>query len=110
MNKQLAKIEEFMNSVECSQMTDGQQSLVLASSVNVIGGSNTGSQCTNYEVECCSGVNTRCTNYGVCDTSDNTKSCSNKPVPFTPNPGDIYSNYVANCIELLYKHLSQQQI
>lgn len=76
---QLEKIKEFVNTIESSQMTDEQQSLVLSSSVSVIGGTNGSGQCSNYDADACGGVNKRCTNYGVCGTSDNTKNCINKP-------------------------------
>lgn len=83
MNKQLSKIEEFVTSVESTQMADEQLSLVLSSSSNVIGGANGSGQCSNYDEEACGGVNKRCTNYGVCGTSDNTKNCINKPKPIS---------------------------
>lgn len=70
MNKQLARIEEFVSSVASRQMTDEQQSMVLSASVNVVGGSNNGGQCTNYSEGSCGGVNRRCTNHGVCGTAD----------------------------------------
>ena len=74
MNRQLEKIKEFVSTIKSTQMTEEQQSLVLSSSVNVIGGANGSGQCSNYEVEACNGVNKRCTNYGVCGTSDNTRN------------------------------------
>lgn len=83
MNKQLSKIEEFVTSVESTQMADEQLSLVLSSSSNVIGGANGKGQCSNYDVDACGGVNKRCTNYGVCGTSDNTRNCINKPKPIS---------------------------
>ena len=82
---QLEKIKEFVNTIESSQMTDEQQSLVLSSSVTVIGGSNGSGQCSNYDASACGGTNKRCTNYnGVCGTSDNTKSCINQPGQVEP--------------------------
>jgi predicted ATPase len=85
MNMQLEKIKEFVNTIESSQMTDEQQSLVLSSCVTVIGGSNGSGQCTNYEVSACGGTNKNCTNYnGVCGTSDNRKSCINHPADINP--------------------------
>lgn len=80
MNKQLEKIREFVRTIESSQMTDEQQSLVLSASTVIIGGSNGRGECSNYDADACGGVNRRCTNYGVCGTSDNTKNCINKPV------------------------------
>ena len=80
MNKQLEKINEFVRTIESSQMTDEQQSLVLSASATVIGGSNGKGECSNYDADACGGVNIRCTNYGVCGTSDNKRNCVNKPV------------------------------
>lgn len=92
MKKQLAKIEEFVTSIESTQMSEDQQSLILSAPVNVIGGMNGSGQCTNYDPDSCGGVNKRCTNHGVCGTSDNTRNCTNNPIqtPSTdtgqPNP------------------------
>lgn len=89
MNKQLEKIEEFVSSIESTQMTDEQQSLVLSSSVNVIGGANGSGQCTNYDKAACGGENKRCTNHnGVCGTSDNLRNCVNYPKNPPILPGD----------------------
>jgi len=87
MDKQLAKINEFVQSIDNKVLTRGQNSFILASPVNVIGGSNGSGNCNNYQAEACGGTNKRCTNYGVCGTSDNTRNCTNKPVD--PDPIDM---------------------
>jgi hypothetical protein len=86
MNKQLTEIDDFLQSVGQNEMNKGQQSFVLASPLNVIGGANGSGSCNNYEAEACGGSNKRCTNYGVCGTSDNTRNCTNKPATIKPLP------------------------
>ena len=77
MNTQLAKIEKFVESMCEERLNEEQQSLVLVSPNNFVGGDN-GNTCQNSSEQACSGTNRRCTNYGVCDTSDNTRNCKNK--------------------------------
>lgn len=83
MNKQLERIKEFVSTIESTQMTEEQQSIILSSTTNVIGSANGRGQCSNYDVDACGGVNKRCTNYGVCGTSDNRRNCVNKPTTIT---------------------------
>ena len=77
MNTQLAKIEKFVESLCDERLNEEQQSLVLVSPNNFVGGDN-GNACQNYAEAACSGTNRRCTNYGVCGTSDNKGNCINK--------------------------------
>ena len=82
MNEQIKRIQGFVESLEKNVLNEEQQSLVLSSDLNSIGGDNKGI-CINEIESACSGKNENCTNRNVCDLTTNTKKCSNT------NNGDL---------------------
>lgn len=86
MNK--GRIENFLMSLETNGMLTGeQQSMVLQSELDMIGGANTG-DCTNKVAETCGGVNSVCANFGVACGGGLNSKCSNEPIKPVVGPGD----------------------
>lgn len=80
MNKQLAKINRYVDGLVASSTFEDTQSMLLCSVDNSIGGDNY-DKCVNYAESVCSVENNLCTNFleNVCAKADN-KQCLN-PLP-----------------------------
>ena len=89
MDKQISKINEFINSLSNDVLND-HQSVMLSAESEYIGGDNVGT-CINAELNACKGSNYSCTNYGTCTGSSNGK-CTNMPPINTGNPDCVGAN------------------
>lgn len=89
MDKQISKINEFINSLSNDVLND-HQSVMLSAESEYVGGDNT-ETCTNVELSACNGTNYICTNKGTCTGSSN-KNCVNMPPINTGNPDCVGAN------------------
>ena len=74
MTNNLSKIEAFVTSIVENEFKDGQQAMVLATDLEMVGGKN--GSCENAIQSACSGKNKTCINI-VSTCSANNSKCKN---------------------------------
>lgn len=96
MNDQLSRIASFIDSLGSDSIVGNEQSLLLSTDMNAIGGDN-GKNCVNSTLNSCEGVKNggNCMNYAnTCSDSDNKGDCANTDFEM-PNP--LPANTAINC-------------
>ncbi len=77
-----SKIEKFVSGIVDATLPEEQQSLILNSDLDSMGGANT--RCRNFTPDGCAGKNAECSNAGNCgEKSDNT-DCTNGIIFYNP--------------------------
>lgn len=79
MTKQMSRIQSFVASIASKEFTDGQQSLVLSSDFEFVGGKN--GTCENASTIACGGRNGHCIN-SIATCSDKNTRCETSLKPF----------------------------
>lgn len=83
---QIKRIHSYVASLmEESRLSERQESLLLLSQTDAVGGDNTGiAGCYNYvAASCANQTNNKCSNYGVCGNAINEYECRNFEKPNT---------------------------
>lgn len=77
-----SKIEKFVSGIVDATLPEEQQSLILNSDLDSMGGDN--SRCQNYASDACAGKNDRCSNAGSCGERSENEGCFNGVIVFNP--------------------------
>ncbi len=78
MSNRNSRIGAFLQSLENTSFSEGQQSMVLAADLELVGGTN-GYTCINEGSTDCATNEVECKNSAKCETND--VGCTNRPHP-----------------------------